>query len=45
MRVLFVELPQGSETAVENPEGSVFVGAGRIVRSTGVVVLPGFKAH
>jgi hypothetical protein len=34
MRVLFVELPQGSETAAENPEASVFVGAGRIVRST-----------
>ena len=34
MPVLFVELPQGSETAAENPEASVFVGAGRIVRST-----------
>jgi hypothetical protein len=34
LRVLFVELPQGSETAAENPEASVFFGAGRIVRST-----------
>ena len=37
LRVLFVELPQGSETAAENPEASVFVGAGRIVYPTGKV--------
>jgi hypothetical protein len=37
LRVLFVELPQGSETAAENPEASVFFGAGRIVYPTGKV--------
>jgi hypothetical protein len=43
MRVLFVELPQGSETAAENPEASVFVGAGRIVYPTGKVGY--YKTH